>query len=71
MTRPLLTDLDELERRVTPHVQRAIKVIAFGSVYTPAELPRMVAEENPLVMQALREGVILHPTAASESERAV
>ena len=56
---------------MTPHVQRAIKVIAFGSVYTPAELQRMVAEENPLVMQALREGVILHPTAASESERAV
>ena len=106
MTRPLLTDLDELKRRVAPHVQRAIKVIAFGSVargesdqwsdldlivvaetdrpflerfkdfaglydvwpaldllvYTPAELQRMVAEENPLVTQALREGVILHPT---------
>ena len=31
-------------------------------VYTPAEFQRMVTDENPLVMQALREGVILHPT---------
>jgi uncharacterized protein len=104
VTRPVLTDLDELKRRVRPHVQRAIKVIAFGSVargesdpwsdldliivaetdrpflerfkdfaglydvwssldlliYTPAEFQRMVADENPLVMQALREGVLLH-----------
>jgi predicted nucleotidyltransferase len=104
VTRPVLTDLDELKRRVTPHVQRAIKVIAFGSVargesdpwsdldliivaetdrpflerfkdfaglydvwssldlliYTPAEFQRMVTDENPLVMQALREGVVLH-----------
>ena len=107
MTRPILTDLVELKRRVAPHVRRAIKVIAFGSVargesdqwsdldlivvaetdrpflerfkdfaglydvwpsldllvYTPAEFQRMVADENPLVMEALREGVILHPTA--------
>ena len=103
---PILADLDELKRRVTPHVQSAIKVIVFGSVargesdqwsdldliivaetdrpflerfkdfaglfdvwpsldllvYTPVEFHRMVADENPLVMQALREGVILHPT---------
>jgi uncharacterized protein len=105
--RPILADLDELKRRIAPHVQRAIKVIAFGSVargesdpwsdldliivaetdrpflerfkdfaglydvgssldlliYTPAEFHRMVADENPLVMQALREGVLLHPAA--------
>jgi predicted nucleotidyltransferase len=28
----LLRDLDELRRRIAPHVQRAAKVIAFGSV---------------------------------------
>jgi predicted nucleotidyltransferase len=105
--RPILADLDELKRRMAPHVQRAIKVIVFGSVargesypwsdldliivaetdrpflerfkdfaglydvwssldlliYTPAEFDRMVADENPLVMQALREGVLLHPAA--------
>lgn len=102
-----LQDFDELKRRVAPHVQRALRVVAFGSVarhecdawsdldllivaetdrpflecfkdfaglydvwprldlliYTPAELERMVAEENPIVMQALREGVVLHQTA--------
>ncbi|HSF02711.1 MAG TPA: nucleotidyltransferase domain-containing protein [Solirubrobacterales bacterium] len=100
----LLRDLDELRRRLAPHVRRARKVIAFGSVargepdewsdldllivadtsrpllerfkdftgiydvwprldlliYTPAEFQRMVAEDNPLVLQALEEGVVLH-----------
>lgn len=95
-----------MRRRIAPHVQRAVKVIAFGSVargdsdawsdldllivaetdrpfferykdfdglyavwprldlliYTPAEFERMVAEERPIVMQALDEGVVLHPT---------
>src|SRR5438876_1849423 len=32
MARPMLSDLDELRRRIAPHVQRARKVIAFGSV---------------------------------------
>lgn len=31
-------------------------------IYTPAEFDRMVAEENPLVLHALREGLVLHPT---------
>jgi predicted nucleotidyltransferase len=100
----LLRDIDELKRRAAPHVQRARKVIVFGSVargesdawsdldllivadtprpfferfkdfaglydvwprldlliYTPAEFERMVAEENPIVTQALQEGVVLH-----------
>lgn len=29
-------------------------------IYTPAEFDRMIAEENPLVLAALREGVVLH-----------
>jgi predicted nucleotidyltransferase len=32
VTKQLLQDLDELKRRIAPHVKRAIKVIAFGSV---------------------------------------
>lgn len=102
----ILHDLGDLKRRVAPHVRRASKVIAFGSVargdsdewsdldllivadtsrpflerfkdfaglydvwprldlliYTAEEFERMRAEENPLVMQALREGVVLYPT---------
>jgi predicted nucleotidyltransferase len=104
VTRLLLQDIDELRRRLAPHVGRARKVIAFGSVargdpdewsdldliivaetsrpflerfkdfaglydvwprldlliYTPPEFERMIAEENPLVLDALREGVVLH-----------
>jgi predicted nucleotidyltransferase len=89
---------------MAPHIGRARKVIAFGSVargeadagsdldliiladttrpfferfkdfaglydvwprldllvYTPEEFARMVAEGNPLVRQALEEGVVLH-----------
>jgi hypothetical protein len=29
-------------------------------IYTPAELERLIDEDNPLVTQALREGVVLH-----------
>ncbi len=29
-------------------------------VYTPEELERMAAEDNPLIRQALEEGVVLH-----------
>jgi predicted nucleotidyltransferase len=108
MTEPLLRDLDELRRRLAPHVSRARKVVAFGSVargeadqwsdldllivadtsrpflerfkdftglydvwprldlliYTPAELDRMVADENGFVLRALEEGVVLHEAAA-------
>jgi predicted nucleotidyltransferase len=32
MARLVLSDLDELRRRLAPHVRRARKVIAFGSV---------------------------------------
>jgi predicted nucleotidyltransferase len=104
MPRAVLTDLDELRRRIAPHVRRARKVIVFGSVargeadagsdldliivadttrpflerfkdfaglydvwprldllvYTPEELERMAAEDNPLIRQALAEGVVLH-----------
>jgi predicted nucleotidyltransferase len=107
VARVFLQDLQEVKRRIVPHVQRAIKVVAFGSVargesdagsdldllivadttrpfferfkdfaglydvwprldlliYTPEEFERMVAEENPFVTQALREGVVLHQTA--------
>jgi len=100
----LLHDLDELRRRLAPHVGRARKVVAFGSVargeadewsdldllivtdtalpfferfrefagiynvwprvdlliYTPEELERMVAEQRPIVVRALGEGVVLH-----------
>ena len=107
MAQVFLQDLQEVKRRIAPHVQRAIKVVAFGSVargesdawsdldllivadtsrpfferfkdfaglydvwprldlliYTPEELERMVAEENPFVTQALREGVVLHQAA--------
>jgi len=106
VTALILQDLDELKRRLAPHLQRARKVVAFGSVargdsdqwsdldllivaetprpflerfkdfaglydvwprldlliYTPAELERMVAEENPLVLRALAEGVVIHST---------
>ena len=31
-------------------------------IYTPAEFEALVAEERPIVMQALHEGVVLHPT---------
>ncbi len=104
MARRLLQDLDELKRCLAPHVGRARKVIAFGSVargdadewsdldliivaetsrpflerfkdfsglynvwprldlliYTPVEFERMIAEGNPLVLDAIREGVVLH-----------
>jgi predicted nucleotidyltransferase len=33
-------------------------------VYTPEELARMQAEENPLVTRALAEGVVLHEAGA-------
>lgn len=29
-------------------------------VYTPQELQRMVEEENPFILEALREGVVVH-----------
>jgi uncharacterized protein len=109
MTPLLLSDLDELRRRVAPHIRRARKVIAFGSVargeadalsdldliivadtsrpflerfkdfaglydvwprldllvYTREEFARMVAEDNPLLRQALEEGVVLHEARES------
>jgi predicted nucleotidyltransferase len=99
--------VEELRRRIAPHVQHTAKVIAFGSVargdsdawsdldlpivtettrpfferykdvdglfavwprldlliYTPAEFEALVAEERPIVMQALREGIVPHPPA--------
>ena len=105
----MLWDLDELRWRIAPHVQRARKVIAFGSVargeadawsdldliivadtarpflerfkdftglydvwprldllvYTPEELAQMIADDNPLVGQALEEGVVLHEARES------
>jgi predicted nucleotidyltransferase len=104
MARTALSDLEEIRRRIAPHVRRARKVIVFGSVargeadagsdldliivadtarpfferfkdfsglydlwprldllvYTPEELERMAAEGNPLIQQALEEGVVLH-----------
>jgi uncharacterized protein len=104
MAQLLLSDLDDLRRRIAPHVQRARTVIAFGSVargeadawsdldllivadtarpfferfkdfsglydvwsrldlliYTPEEFARMTAEDNPLIRQALEEGVVLY-----------
>lgn len=107
----LLHDIEDLRRRLAPHVQRALKVVAFGSVargeadawsdldllivadtarpfferfkdfagiydvwprldlliYTPAELERMIAQENPFILRALEEGVVLHEAAASGS----
>jgi predicted nucleotidyltransferase len=109
MTPLLLSDLDELRRRVAPHIRRARRVIAFGSVargeadalsdldliivadtsrpflerfkdfaglydvwprldllvYTREEFARMVAEDNPLLRQALEEGVVLHEARES------
>jgi predicted nucleotidyltransferase len=32
-------------------------------IYTPEEFAQMVAEERPLIMRALEEGVVLHETA--------
>ena len=32
-------------------------------IYTPEEFERMVDEERPIVMQALAEGAVLHPTS--------
>ena len=108
MPERVLSDLEELRRRIAPHVTRARKVIVFGSVargeadaasdldliivaetarpfferfkdfsglydvwprldllvYTPEELERMAAEENPLIRQALEEGVVLHEAGA-------
>jgi len=100
----ILKNIDELRRRLAPHIRRATRVVAFGSVargetdqwsdldllivadttrpflerfkdfagiydvwprvdlliYTPAELDRMIAEGNPLVLRALSEGIVLH-----------
>jgi predicted nucleotidyltransferase len=105
----VLSDLDALRQCMAPHVGRARRVIAFGSVargqadpgsdldlmiiadtdrpfferfkdfaglyeiwprldlliYTPEEFARKVAEENPLILQALEEGVVLHEAPAS------
>lgn len=107
MPRPIVADLDELRRQIAPHVRRARKVIAFGSVargeadgwsdldliiiadterhfferfkdfsglydvwprldlliYTPEEFERMLADENPLIVSAVGEGVVLHEAA--------
>jgi len=96
VTALILQDLDELKRRLAPHLQRARKVVAFGSeargesdqwsdldllivaetprlfldcfkdfadlynvwprldllIYTPAELERVIPEENLLVLRA-------------------
>jgi hypothetical protein len=32
-------------------------------IFTPAELERMIAEDNPLVVDAIREGVVLYSAA--------
>jgi predicted nucleotidyltransferase len=100
----VLQDVEELRRRLAPHLRRSLQAIAFGSVargeadswsdldllivtettrpflerfkdfaglydvwprldlliYTPEEFERMIAEDNPLVTLALREGVVLH-----------
>lgn len=32
-------------------------------IYTPEEFDRMVAEENPLILQVLAEGVVVHQAA--------
>jgi predicted nucleotidyltransferase len=100
----VLQDIEELRRRLAPHLQGAVRAIAFGSVarreadagsdldliivtrtrrpfferfkefaglydvwprldlliYTPEEFDQMVAEENPLILRALEEGVVLH-----------
>jgi predicted nucleotidyltransferase len=105
----ILKDVEELRRRLAPHVRLARRVVAFGSVargkvdqwsdldllivadttrpflerfkdfagiynvwprvdlliYTPAELDAMIAEENPLVLLALREGIVLHEAEPS------
>jgi predicted nucleotidyltransferase len=105
----ILGDIEALKRRLAPHLRRARKAIAFGSVargepdewsdldllivaetsrpfferfkdfaglydvwprldlliYTPEEFERLVAEERPLVLEALREGIVLHETAQS------
>jgi len=107
MDRPIVTDLELLRRRIGPHVRRARKVIAFGSVargdadewsdldllivtettrpfferfkdfrglydvwprldlliYTPDEFEGMLADENPLIVRAVTEGVVLHEAA--------
>lgn len=107
MARSILADLDRLRRHIEPHVRRARKVIAFGSVargdaddwsdldliivaetdrpfferfkdfrglydvwprldlliYTPDEFERMLADENPLIVRAGAEGVVLHEAA--------
>ena len=34
-------------------------------VYTPEELAQMIADDNPLVGQALEEGVVLHEARES------
>ena len=97
-------DLDELRRRLRPHLQGALRAIAFGSVargepdawsdldlivvartarpfferhkdfagrndvwprldlliYTPEEFDQMVAEERPLIVEALSEGMVIY-----------
>jgi predicted nucleotidyltransferase len=107
MEHPIVADLDQLRHRIGPHVRRARKVIAFGSVargdadewsdldliivaettrpfferfkdfrglydvwprldlliYTPDEFERMLADENPLIVRAVTEGVVLHEAA--------
>ena len=100
----ILRNLDELRRRLRPHLQGALRVIAFGSVargepdawsdldlivvartarpfferyrafaglydvwprrdlliYTPEEFDQMVAEERPLIVEALSEGMVIY-----------
>jgi len=34
-------------------------------IYTPEEFSRMVADERPLILQALEEGAVLHEAPAS------
>lgn len=37
-----------------------LRDLAELMIYTPEELDRMIADENPLILQALAEGVVLH-----------
>ena len=82
MPRLVLSDLDVLRREIAPHVRRAWKVNFKDLaglydlwprldllVYTRAELERMVAEDNPLIRQALEEGSCGMKRAKAETAR--
>lgn len=58
---------DRLPQRIADALERCIAAApplpVEPLVYTPAEFDRLVADENPLITEALRHGRLLHDQA--------